>query len=85
MKKFVYVLRDELSGEVVNIFLAHNHDVAKVIIERAIEKQPLFGKMSLYCVGHIDYSGIDIKALQPLNGKGELIEVYKPPKESKRK
>lgn len=84
MKKSIYVLRDELSGEVVNVFLAHNNDVAKVIIERAIEKQPLFGTMSLLKIADIDYSNPNIICQQLPTGRGVLVETYKPIK-SKRK
>lgn len=85
MKKSIYVIRDELTGEIINTFLAHNDEVAKIIVERSIDKQPLLSDITLYCVGYLDYSDY-IKCSQPVNGRGVFIEKYKAPKkDSKRR
>lgn len=55
MIKSIYVIRDELSGEIVNVFLANNDDVAKIIIKKSSEKVPLFGDLTLHKVGYIEH------------------------------
>lgn len=84
MKKYIYVLRDELSGEIAIIFLANNDEVARVIIEKAIEKQPLFGTVTLYEVGTLTIGDV-LLANQPISGKARYIESFKPNKTNKRK
>lgn len=84
MKKYMYVLRDELSGEIANIFLANNDEVARIIIERAIEKQPLFGTVTLFEVGVLTIGDV-LLANQPISGKARYIASFKPPKTNKRK
>ena len=85
MKKSIYVLRDELTGEVINTFLAHNDEVAKIIVERSIDKQPLLSDITLYQVAFLDYSGSNIKCTQNANGFGTLIQRYKASKNDKKR
>ena len=84
MKKYVYVIKDELSGELVNTFIANNDEVAKIVVERSLEKIPMYGDISLYSVAFIQVleSGIN-----SLSGTGScfLVKRYYKKNENKSK